>query len=609
MTTSHMWHYTVMCLLAAWCGLATVRHSRVLARNRDLTARLEATVEERTIALRYSEQRLLSLITNVSDVVAIITPEGFVRYASPSVRAVLGYEPDEVIEANLFDLVHPDDASVLAAFLEEDSGRAARRLDLRIRHHDGGWRRTEAIGTDMCHEPALGGFVFTARDVTERRQLEDQLTHQAFHDALTGLANRALLSDRLSHAIARSGRTGRDVAVLFVDLDEFKVVNDSFGHAVGDELLRTLADRLAACIRPGDTLARLGGDEFAILMEDSDDHAATALADRLLEAIGEPLELGDRSVDLTASIGIATSAGDLPTAGELLRNADVAMYRAKWAGKARHTLFRREMHDVVLERTNLHAELREALQRGEFDVYYQPIIEFATDRVVGFEALARWWHPARGLLAPDQFVGLSEETGLIVPLGQWVLHTAVNQLAEWDQIATSSPPLTMSVNVSMRQFRDPDFVGAVRAILEEAGVDPDRITLELTETVLDDNDTTVERLQAVKALGVHLALDDFGTGFSSLSYLRRFPFDQLKIDKSFVDELETHQGVQMVRTMIEMADVLMLETVAEGIEHPAQALAVRLNGCRLGQGFLYSRPLSRHAAAQLLVERVSSSAS
>ena len=577
-----------------------VRQVLTLRENQSLTCDLEAKVEARTLALSRSEERFRSLIQNVSDIIGVVAADGEIRYVSPSIEAVSGYPPTEIVGRNIYDFLHPDDTPTMAAFLA-GMGGASRRMEVRLRDRRGDWRDFEVVGTDMSHEPALGGFVLAIRDETERKSLEDQLAHQAFHDRLTGLANRALLADRIDHGLARIGRTGRDLAVVFVDVDDFKAVNDTLGHASGDALLQEVSRRLQGCVRPGDTVARLGGDEFAVLMEDAEEDVAVAVATRLQEALRAAVSLGPHEVHVSASAGIALSGPETTSASEVLRNADVAMYQAKADGKGGHQVFRAEMHEALVRRAELLGELRLAVERSEFTLHYQPLVDLTSGGIVGFEALVRWQHPTRGMVPPNEFIPLAEETGLIVPIGHWVLEEAVARLRAFDAVERRDPPLTMSVNVSGRQFGRPDLVPAVADALARSGIDPARLTLELTESILfEDGDSTITRLAELKALGVHLAIDDFGTGFSSLSYLQRYPIDSLKIDKSFVDAMDTSRGAELVRTVIELGSVLGITTVAEGIEHSAQLDALQALGCQLGQGFMFSRPVPDAQVGALL---------
>jgi diguanylate cyclase (GGDEF)-like protein/PAS domain S-box-containing protein len=578
-----------------------LRQALTLRENAALTRDLEAKVSARTLELRHSEQHLRSLIQNISDVISVVDADGEILFVSPSVTEVLGHTVEELTGTSVFELVHPDDRATAAAFFADRTAPSVgRRIELRLRDHAGAWRDTETITGDARGDTGTDRFVLTTRDVTDQKALERQLEHQAFHDPLTDLANRSLFTDRVDHQLARARRTARQLAVIFVDLDEFKSINDTLGHGPGDELLREVARRLRACTRPSDTVARLGGDEFAVLLEDCDEAIAIAAAERLQAAVAEPVTLAHSSVTVSCSAGIAIGGGSTESVAELLRNADIAMYRAKATGKRGYEVFRTEMHDAVLRRANNLSDLQHALERHELEVHYQPLIELATNRIVGFEALCRWRHPERGLIPPYEFIPVAEDTGLIIPIGRWVLEQAVGQLSAWT--ALTDQELSMSVNVSGRQLASTEFVETVRGVLAQSGLAPARLTLELTESMLlKDVAETVTRLHELKALGVRLAIDDFGTGFSSLSYLQRFPVDSLKIDKSFVDQIpDASMAGELVRSIVALGEALGLHTVAEGIEHDFQAVSLEATGCELGQGYLFGRPLSTTQAEELL---------
>jgi diguanylate cyclase (GGDEF)-like protein len=433
--------------------------------------------------------------------------------------------------------------------------------------------------------------VLNTRDVSERKRLEQQLVHQAFHDPLTGLANRALFRDRVSHALTLARRHGHALTVLFLDLDDFKKVNDSLGHEVGDRLLIAAAERFRSCSRVTDTVARFGGDEFAILLEERGAVDANALVERLREAMEPPFLLGGNEVHVHASIGIATATG-ADTADDLLRNADVAMYAAKRAGKGRSEVYRSDMHAAVHERLELESALALAIERNELTLHYQPIVCLRTGRPRGLEALVRWNHPRHGCLLPQHFVPLAEETGLILRLGEWVLSEACRQLADWRQVFTGLD-LSVAVNISGRQFLDPQIVNITRDALDASRLSPAALTLEITESVLmQQTEAMLERLEELRRIGVRLAIDDFGTGYSSLGYLRRFPLDMLKIAKPFVDDVSA--GVEraaLARAVVGLGETLGLRTVAEGVELAEQRAALTLLGCELGQGHLFAAPM------------------
>jgi diguanylate cyclase (GGDEF)-like protein/PAS domain S-box-containing protein len=566
------------------------------------------------------EARFQALVHNSSDLITLIDGDLAITYQTPSLTRILGYAEDELIGTQLVDLVHTDDRlgylSARAEAIASDLSSATSHL--RLRHRDGSYRHVESIHTNLLADPDVRAVVVTTRDVTAQKQLQAQLQHNAFHDALTGLANRALFADRLEHALARTDRQATPVAVLFVDLDDFKAVNDGAGHSAGDELLVAVAERLRGVLRPSDTIARLGGDEFAVLIEDGADPARTAAtADRLLAALSQPFPggAGDAQVRVTASVGIATGAAGQHDAAELLRHADVAMYAAKEAGKGRSAVFAPDMDSAIIGQLQLKAELARAVENGEFVVHYQPTVELETGRLSGVEALVRWEHPTRGLVPPLDFIPLAEQTGLIVPIGRFVLREACRQMSAWQRDYTTHPPLTVSVNLSARELDEPGLVGSVRAALEDTGLDPAHLVLEITESLLlVDLPTTVGTLLELRALGVRLAVDDFGTGYSSLAYLENLPVDILKIDKSFVDRIAdqspgipkddggTHRSV-MVSAISQLAHALSLQMVAEGIEAPEQVSTLRGLDCQYGQGFYFARPLTADALADLLIRQ------
>ena len=436
------------------------------------------------------------------------------------------------------------------------------------------------------------------RDVTEQRQLEEELKHQAFHDALTGLPNRLLFQDRAAHELARIRRSGLTAGVLFVDLDDFKVVNDTMGHGVGDELLVAAGMRLSALVRASDTAARLGGDEFALLVEHVEDAAdVEAFAERIVRAFSEPFLLGAGAVITTATVGVATTQ-DSADVDELLRHADLALYAAKAAGKRQWRRYQPVLSAGLVRRRELQAALEDAVTRSAFSLVYQPIVSLGTGELAGFEALVRWPHSQWGMMRPDQFIALAEETGHIVPLGSWVLGQASADIARWRSLAQHQAPLYASVNVSARQFRDPGFVDGVRNVLETSGLEPAALMLELTESVLLRRDEQIHAdLTELKAIGVRLAIDDFGTGYSSLSYLRELPIDVLKIDKSFVDGIATSERrLALVDGIVRIAKTLRLEVIAEGIESEVQLDLLLSMGCQFGQGYLLAMPMSADKA-------------
>jgi len=464
--------------------------------------------------------------------------------------------------------------------------------------------RKDEIGTLMTSFAKMLATIEQQTDeINQFPRRLDQLARQAFRDPLTSLPNRALFMDRLQHALTRTERRGERLAILFLDLDRFKVVNDSMGHGVGDQLLIGVSQRLAACLRPEDTIARLGGDEFAILLEDvKDDKGPTSVADRLTAELQQAFSCEGREVVITVSIGIAMSTARRMTPEDILRDADLAMYHAKGKGKARYEIFDKSMNAPAQERMDLELDLRNAVSRGEFVLHYQPVVDLPTGRITEVEALVRWKHPSRGLLSPAEFVGLAEETGLIVPLGRWVLHEACRQTRHW-QLASPGNRLAISVNLSARQLQQAGLVEEIAAVLRDTRLDPGALRLEITETVvMHDAPTTLAKLEALKALGIQLAIDDFGTGYSSLGYLKRFPVDTLKIDRSFVKGIGGNvEDSAIVRAVITVAKSLNLSVTAEGIETAEQLEHLRALGCDHGQGYYFAKPMASDRVPALLI--------
>ncbi|WP_428957755.1 aminotransferase class I/II-fold pyridoxal phosphate-dependent enzyme [Streptomyces sp. cg35] len=552
------------------------------------------------IIRRESEAYFRTLVRNASDVILIVDDDNVVRYASPSAQAVFGgVQP---VGSVLPDLVGPRDREratrALSALRTEG---APETHDHWWVTRDGGRTEVEVRCSDLRDDPTVAGIVVTLRDVTEQRQLEQELTQRAFHDALTGLPNRTLLLERVDRALVRSRRDPALTCLLFIDLDDFKLVNDTLGHPAGDMLLMAVGERLSATLRRSDTAARLGGDEFAVLMEDAREPVdAELLAAQIVQTLSRPIRLLEDSVTVSASVGVATAL-DSSNADELLQHADLALYAAKAAGKRQWRRFKPPLHERVVRRHELQARLDAVVSGGGFALRYQPVVDLATGSVVGFEALVRWPQDPRGAVPPEQFVALAEETGHIASLGAWVLRNAAAGAARLQAVTPEDPPY-VSVNVSARQFREADFVDQVKAALGTPGLAPGSLQLELTETVLMRRDKQIDTVvQAVKDLGVRIAVDDFGTGFSSLRYLREFPIDVLKIDKSFIDDIATDaRQVALVEGIVRIARTLGLGVIAEGIEDPAQRDLLSGMGCRFGQGFLFARPLTPEHAAALL---------
>ncbi|HEV2762710.1 MAG TPA: EAL domain-containing protein, partial [Pyrinomonadaceae bacterium] len=445
------------------------------------------------------------------------------------------------------------------------------------------------------------------REVAERKQIEEQLLHNAFHDGLTGLANRALFMDHLQLALGRARRhESYRFAVLFLDLDRFKVINDSLGHMAGDQLLVEIARRLEAVMRPGDTVSRLGGDEFAVLLDDLGGAGeAEEVAGRLQRELSASCDLGGHEVFTTVSTGIVLSSADYHRPEELLRDADTAMYRAKKLGKARHEVFEQAMHARAMNLLGLERDLRWAVERRELFLQYQPIVSLDTGALRGFEALVRWQHPERGLIPPAEFIPIAEETGLIIPIGRWVLGEACRQMSRWQQLSPAGGPLPMNVNLSGKQFTQPDLIDQIREVLRETGLDPRSLKLEITESVVMENiETATRTLEQLRALGVELGIDDFGTGYSSLSYLQRFPVGTLKIDRSFISRITESDGTaEIVRTIMKLAQTLGMDVVAEGVETEQQRARLRALECESGQGYYFSRPMDGDAAEAFFLSR------
>jgi diguanylate cyclase (GGDEF)-like protein/PAS domain S-box-containing protein len=546
-----------------------------------------------------SEARFRSLVKNSSDVVAVVGADTTIRYVSPSCQRVLGYRTSELEGTAFIDLVHEGDAARVRSFVvgpEREGPGGAAPIEFRLRRRDDEWIEVETLRTNLLADPAVGGIVLNTRDISERKSVERQLEHHAFYDALTGLANRALFHNRVTHALGQAERTRRTVAVVFMDLDDFKIVNDSFGHAVGDQLLRGVAERLKTCLRDSDTAARLGGDEFAVLLEEETDDGdgAAEVGERILRAFDTPIDVDGQEQRVRVSLGIAFGSrktGEEATE-ELLRNADVAMYTAKGEGKGRCAIYQPTMHKTLLQRLALKGELPRALENGEFVLHYQPLVTLETGAITGLEALVRWEHPERGTIPPLEFIPLTEETGLIIPLGAWILQTACETARDLQAAFPQDPPLGMSVNLSLRQLQSPSVVTAVRDALESTGIAPSSLTLEVTESVMMQNvEISVLRLRELKQLGVHIAIDDFGAGYSSLSYIRQFPVDVFKVDKAFIDRIDQDgEELALTAAIIGLAKVLNLRPLAEGVERPEQLAKLLELGCGSGQGYFFARP-------------------
>jgi diguanylate cyclase (GGDEF)-like protein/PAS domain S-box-containing protein len=557
-------------------------------------------------ALREAEERFRRAFDDAAIGMALASLDGRYLRVNPALAALTGYELDELVGMRFADITHPEDlSSDLAALEELLSGElASYETEKRYVHAQGHvvWVQVNVtVVQDGDGRPLH--FIAQTQDVTERKRAQDELAHQALHDPLTGLPNRLLFLDRLEVALARLGRRDGAVAVLFLDLDRFKLVNDSHGHEVGDQVLMEMAARLRGLLRPSDTLSRLGGDEFTILCEEvSCDEDATTVAERIADALAEPFPLADREVFLSASIGIALGRDRAMSASALLRDADAAMYSAKERGRSRYTIFDGAMRLRGAERLETETALRRAIERGELRLHYQPEVDLATGGAVGVEALVRWAHPERGLVAPGEFIPVAEDTGLIVPIGEWVLREACRQAHAW-QGEYGDEPLRMAVNLSGRQLADENLHDAVAGALADADLPPDLLCLEITESAVTEDPARAQAtLRALKRLGVRLAIDDFGVGFSSLSQIRELPpVDVIKIDRSFIAGLGRNQEDEaIVASVISLAQSLEVETIGEGVETAEHARRLLELGCDHAQGFHFARPAPAVEAGKLL---------
>jgi diguanylate cyclase (GGDEF)-like protein/PAS domain S-box-containing protein len=567
--------------------------------------RLSHASDDARALLRSQERRARVVAANASDASVVVDAYATILDDVPELAALVGRPELPTQGTNLFDLVQlegvEDPLQQFRRFAELPGEVLETEVKLVDPHGEDRWIGARVV--NLLDDPDIAGVLVNLHDITRRKQVEDELAYQAFHDALTGLANRSLFMDRVDHAIRRNARTGLDIAVVFLDLDGFKSVNDSLGHAAGDALLCEVAERLKAAVRSEDTVARLGGDEFAVLLEQTRGpiEEAVTVCERILATLSEPIVVEGQPKSVGASLGIAIGSPEATTAS-LLRDADVAMYRAKEGGRGRWVVHDSEMRTEAAERLQLETDLLGALDGGELRLMYQPVVELGSGEVISFEALLRWDHPTLGLIPPDRFIPIAEQSGLILPIGAWVLKEACRQASEWHRAHPEHRDLAIAVNVSARQVASPDLVPQVLRALAQSGLDPAKLALELTEsTLVRDPHTAAARLHELRALGVKLAIDDFGTGYSSLSYLRQFPVDILKIDRSFVSTItEPGKVPAIVRGLLDLGRTLELTTVAEGVELALQADQLRDELCDFAQGYLFAGPLDAADAEALL---------
>ena len=573
---------------------------------------LQREISERRqaeIMLRQSEARLESILNSLEDVIWSATADTLeLLYLNPAAAQVYGRPTSEFLASHSLwqnDVVHPEDQDRRRTFFEELLKDGHKGVEYRILHPNGEMRwlsdRARVIYDESGKVLRIDGIIY---DITDRRRAEDKLAFDALHDALTGLPNRNLFMQRVESSLERcQENSSYQFAVLFIDLDRFKLVNDSLGHACGDQFLIGIAQKLSQCLRSSDTVARLGGDEFTILLDGTKSITdATRIGDRILAALAKPLQLGDRNLFSSASIGITMSAPHYHQANELLRDADIAMYRAKSGGKGRYAIFDQDMHAETLELLQIESDLRSALKQELFTLHYQPIVNLKTGALAGFESLVRWQHPQRGLVMPNDFIPIAEDTGLIVELGEWVLRESCRQLSYWQEHHPTAKDLIISVNLAGHQLKESNLADVIDQILEETGLEGSSLKLELTESILVENiDVIIGTLTYLRGRNIQLSIDDFGTGYSSLSYLHRFPVSTLKIDRAFIDlMMDDTENFEIVRTIRTLAHSLGMEVVAEGIETDEQLSILVSLGCELGQGYYFSKPVTAYEAASMI---------
>jgi diguanylate cyclase (GGDEF)-like protein/PAS domain S-box-containing protein len=548
----------------------------------------------------FEDERFRALVQNLADIITIHREDGTTIFESPSAARILGYGPDGLINRNPFDAIHPRDRpAVQAGFRALVAGLTITDpIEFRFRHAEGRWIHLEGVGTNLLKEAGIGGIVLTSRDITQRKLAEQRIRHVAHHDALTGLPNRSLLRDRLAQALTRAHQRGELVAVLFINLDRFKTVNESLGHTEGDDLLRKVSARLRGCLRDTDTLARFGGDEFVAVIAGADDLPVAVAVQKILQVSTEPYDVAGQSVVVTASVGVALHPADGRDPDTLLRNADAAMSAAKATGQGSFRFFTSDLNARAHESLQIEAGLRAAIQTRSFQLAYQPKVDLATHAIRGAEALLRWTYEGRSV-PPSAFIPIAEETGLIVQIGEQVLEMACRQCALWRSQGLEFP---VAINLSPRQFRQQDLPATIARMLEQTGLPPHCLELEITEsTFIDDPEPVATDIANLRRLGVAISIDDFGTGFASLNYIRRFSFDVLKIDRSFIEGLPGEPGhAAIVEAVITLSNSLGIQVVAEGVETAEQVAVLSAYGCKLAQGYFFSPPVSAQAFTELV---------
>ncbi|HTO43929.1 MAG TPA: EAL domain-containing protein [Burkholderiales bacterium] len=556
--------------------------------------------------LRADDEAFRALVQHSQDIITVHDPQGITLYESPSASRLLGYPPGALVGRIPFDSIHPKDVvgtrDAFARLLEGEGPKTP--VEFRFRHAQGHWIYLEALGSNLIDHPGIRGLVITSRDVSERQKAEKRAQYLAQHDGLTGLPNRLLMQDRLHQAISQARRGGGLVALMFVDLDRFKTVNDSFGRVIGDTLLKQVAQRLTACLRDTDTVARLGGDEFTIMLPDATNAQGVGeVAQRVLSEFARPFSDGEQELYVSASIGISLFPRDGSDPDELVKHADRAMYSAKDSGRNSYRYFTEDLNREVHEKVILESGLRRAIERGELRLLYQPKIDLASHKIIGAESLVRWQHPKLGLILPERFIPVAEESDLIVQLGEWVLNAACEQLRAWQQEGFA---LQVAVNVSARQFRRGNLEDRVVAAMVAAHVEPHLVEIELTESaIMQDAEGSISTLQRLKSHGISISIDDFGVGYSNMRYLNRLPLDILKIDQSLIRDIGADsKDAAIVRAIIGLARSLGIRVIAEGVENHSQLSFLNAHGCNYGQGFLFGRPLAPEAFAELMQKQV-----